>query len=133
MVKQFKDSGKQPFVANLVEMAKLNENYREAIWTGEEFQITLMSIPTGGGDIGMEIHRDHDQMLYLAAGTGKVQMGDAKDQISFEKTVTAGQTVIVPKNVWHNITNIGSEEMKVFSLYAPVKHPADVVQENKPE
>lgn len=131
-MQQFSDTGKTPFIQNMIEMAKQNTNYREAIWTGEEMQVTLMSIPAGHGDIGMEIHPTHDQLLFLAAGTGTVQMGDHEDHITIKKTVKAGDTVIVPKNIWHNITNSGDAPMQVISVYAPVQHPAGIVQEHKP-
>lgn len=131
-MQQFNDTGKIPFIKNMIEMAQQNTNYREAIWTGEEMQVTLMSIPAGNGDIGMEIHPTHDQLLFLAAGTGLVQMGDQKDHITIKQTITAGDTVIVPKNVWHNITNSGASPMQVISIYAPVQHPTGIVQEHKP-
>lgn len=80
--------------------------------------MTLMSIPVGG-DVGLEVHNDTDQFLRLEQGRGRVQMGPSKDDLTFDEDVTDDWFVLAPKGFWHNITNIGDEPMKVYSLYAP--------------
>ncbi len=52
---EIKDCGPEPFVVNIDCLAKMNSNYRTALWTGEYLQVTLMSVPVGS-DIGLEIH-----------------------------------------------------------------------------
>lgn len=56
-----KDYGPDPCALDLKQAALENEKYRETLWTGDHFQVTLMCIPAGGGDIGLEIHHDNDQ------------------------------------------------------------------------
>lgn len=126
-----KDYGNDPFVVNLMKVAQENSNYRSTIWTGDYFQLTLMEIPAGGGDIGMEIHHDNDQFLFLVDGKGKVQMGKVKDQLTVDREVNAGDAVIVPAETWHNITNIGDKPMKVYSIYSPVKHEKGIEETTK--
>lgn len=99
-----------------------NENYRTTLWTGDHFQITLMAIPAGGGDIGMEIHHGNDQLIYLVAGIGHVKMGKDKDHLTVDQEIHPGEAVVVPDNTWHNVINAGKQTMKVFSIYSPVKH-----------
>jgi len=84
-------------------------------------QAAGMSIPVGG-DIGLEVHETHDQFLRLEQGTGRVQMGPAKDQLSFEREVRADWAVFVPAGTWHNITNIGKEAIKLYAIYGPPDH-----------
>lgn len=60
---ELKDYGKEPIAFNMEEVTLQNENYRTTLWTGEHFQLTLMSIPVGGDDIGMEVHPHVDQFL----------------------------------------------------------------------
>ena len=67
-VMELKDYGKEPLAFNIEEATLQNKDYRTTLWTGDHFQITLMSIPAGGGDIGMEIHPHVDQFLRLEAG-----------------------------------------------------------------
>ncbi len=68
---EFKDYGDAPFVVNIEEMTLKNENYRTALWTGKNLQVTLMNIKPGE-DIGLEVHDDHDQFLRVEQGEGLV-------------------------------------------------------------
>lgn len=130
---ELRDYGKEPIVFNIEEATMQNENYRTTIWTGDHFQVTLMSIPSGGGDIGMEIHPHVDQFLRLESGTGKVEMGTDKNKLTVSQTVKANDVVIVPANTWHNITNIGEVPMKLYSIYSPANHPFDTEEDTKEE
>src|SRR5699024_5369649 len=125
-----KDYGKDPLTINIEAATLQNENFRTTLWTGDFFQVTLMSIPVGG-DIGLEIHKDTDQFLRLEQGKGKVQMGDSKEDLSYEKEVAADDVVIVHSGKYHNITNIGDIPMKVYSIYAPPHHPKGTIHETQ--
>lgn len=125
---EFEDHGPTPYVVDIEEATLSNENFRTTIWTGMNFQMTLMSIPVGG-DIGFEVHNDTDQFLRLERGRGRVQMGPDKDDLSFDEVVSDDWVVIVPQGFWHNITNIGDEPMKIYSIYAPPHHPFGTVHQ----
>ncbi len=86
-----------------------------------------MSIPVGG-DIGLESHPETDQFLRLDAGSGKVQMGSARDNLTFEKDVSNGWCILVPAGTWHNITNTGATPMQVYAIYAPAHHAPGKLQ-----
>ena len=86
-----------------------------------------MSIPVGG-DIGLEAHPETDQFLRLDAGRGHVEMGSAKDAMTFGMDVSDGWCVLVPAGTWHNITNIGAAPMQVYAIYAPAHHKPGKVQ-----
>ena len=49
--------GGEPFVVNIEEATTENNNYRTALWTGDYFQVTLMSLHLGE-DIGLKMHPD---------------------------------------------------------------------------
>ncbi len=121
-----KDTGPDPHVFDLETATRANPNYRTVAWTGRYLQVTLMSIPAGD-DIGLEAHPETDQFLRVDAGRGRVQMGPAKDQLDFEQEVGDGWAVLVPAGTWHNITNIGSDPLQVYAVYAPVHHAAGKV------
>lgn len=125
-----KDQGPKPFVVDIEKETLDNDTFRTALWTGEQFQVTVMSIPVGG-DVGLEVHTEEDQFLRLESGRGKVQMGPEKDNFTLEQKVGADWAVIVPKGVWHNITNIGDEPMKLYSIYAPPHHPHGTVHQTQ--
>ena len=122
-----KDIGPQPQSFNLEQATIENSNYRSVAWSGKYLQLTLMSIPPGG-DVGLEAHPGTDQFLRLDAGRGRVQMGPAEDQLDFEQEVEDGWAIFVPAGTWHNVTNIGDEPMRLYTVYAPVHHAAGAVQ-----
>lgn len=122
-----KDIGPQPQSFNIEHAVKSNTNYRSVAWSGRYLQLTLMSIPVGG-DIGLEMHPETDQFLRLDAGHGRVQMGSAKDKLTFEEEVSDGWCVLVPAGAWHNITNVGQTPMQVYAIYAPAHHKPGKVQ-----
>ncbi|GMA41660.1 cupin domain-containing protein [Mobilicoccus caccae] len=124
------DHGPHPFVIDIEEATLANTNYRTTLWTGPNMQLTVMAIAPGD-DIGLEVHDDHDQFLRIEAGRGKVQMGPAEDDLSFEREVEDDFVVLVPAGSWHNITNIGDEPLKVYSLYAPPEHEHGTVHPTK--
>jgi mannose-6-phosphate isomerase-like protein (cupin superfamily) len=122
------DIGPQPQSFDLEHATRKNENYRSVAWSGRYLQVTLMSIPAGG-DIGLEMHAETDQFLRLDAGHGLVQMGAAKDQLTFQSEVSNGWCILVPAGTWHNITNTGKEPMQVYAIYAPAHHAPGRIQE----
>ncbi|MGN1048073.1 MAG: cupin domain-containing protein [Eubacteriales bacterium] len=124
------DYGPRPFVFNIDRLSEYNKNYRTAIWTGDHLQVTLMSIPVGG-DIGLEIHPDTDQFIRIESGRGLAEMGNAANKLSQRKQVGGNDAVIVPAGTWHNITNIGRVPLKLYSVYAPPKHPYGTIHETK--
>lgn len=121
------DIGPQPQSFDIERATRENSDYRSVAWSGRYLQVTLMSIPAGGS-IGLEAHPQTDQFLRLDAGRGLVQMGAAKDQLSFERKVSNGWCVLVPAGTWHNITNVGTTPMQVYAIYAPAHHAPDKVQ-----
>ena len=120
------DRGPAPFAIDIEKATLANDNYRATLWTGKNLQMTVMSIPPGQ-DIGLEVHTTHDQFLRIEAGRGRVQMGPARDDLSFVREVEDDWVVLVPAGSWHNITNIGGEPLKIYSLYAPPEHPHGTV------
>ena len=49
------DYGTEPTVLNIESYTLGNENFRTVLWTGNNLQVTLMTIPVGG-DVGLEQH-----------------------------------------------------------------------------
>lgn len=129
---QAKDTGPAPFVVDIEDLTLANENFRTAVWTGEYFQMTLMTIPVGG-EVGLEIHTDTDQFLRLEQGEAKVLMGPAKDKLDQEWRAEDDWSIIVPAGTWHNILNVGQEPLKLYSIYAPPHHPHGTVHRTHEE
>lgn len=125
-----KDYGKEPFVVNIEQVTKQNNTYRTALWTGEHFQVTVMSLPVGS-DIGLEVHPNTDQFIRIEEGQGLVQMGDSRDKLDFEVAAYEDYAIMVPAGKWHNLTNTGNRPLKVYVIYAPPEHPFGTVHATK--
>ncbi|PAV27939.1 cupin [Virgibacillus profundi] len=127
-----KDYGKQPFVVNIEDAAEANDTFRTALWTGDNLQVTLMSIPVGS-DIGLEVHPSVDQFLRIEEGQGVVQMGDTESNLTFQRDVSEDYAIMVPAGKWHNLINTGNEPLKLYTIYAPPEHPFGTVHQTKAE
>lgn len=121
------DIGPKPQSFDLEKATQANRNYRSVVWSGRYLQVTLMSIPVGS-DIGLEMHPETDQFLRLDAGRGRIQIGTAKNQLTFDEEVSDGWCILVPAGSWHNVTNIGKEPMQVYAIYAPAHHKPGKIQ-----
>jgi mannose-6-phosphate isomerase-like protein (cupin superfamily) len=124
------DYGTRPFVVNIDQATKQNNNYRTALWTGKYFQVTLMSINVGE-DIGLEVHPTTDQFIRIEEGQGLVQIGDSRDKLDFQVMAYDDYAIMIPAGKWHNITNTGNRPLKVYVIYAPPEHPYGTVHETK--
>lgn len=120
------DQGPAPFVTDIESVTVDNDTFRTAVWTGTHLQLTVMSIEPGD-DIGLEVHEDGDQFLRVESGRGRVQMGPARNDLSFDREVADDDVILVPAGSWHNVTNIGQEPLKVYALYGPPEHPRGTV------
>jgi mannose-6-phosphate isomerase-like protein (cupin superfamily) len=129
---ELKDFGNAPYAFNIEAATIQNTNFRRTQWTGKHLQVTLMSIPVGG-DIGLEVHEHLDQFLRVEAGIGKVQMGETENNLTFEQMVEDGSAILVPAGKWHNLTNTGDSELKIYSIYAPTEHKPGTVHATRAE
>lgn len=127
---ELRDYGPNPFVININEATKQNDNFRTALWTGKHLQLTLMSIGIGE-DIGLEIHPHLDQFIRIEEGQGIVKMGNKKDKLDFQANVSDDFAFIIPAGTWHNLINTGDKPIKLYSIYAPPQHPFGTVHETK--
>ena len=125
-----RDYGREAFVFNIRHATEMNKNFRTTLWTGRDMQLTLMSIPVGS-DIGIEMHDDVDQFIRIESGKAKVYMGSCRNDLKEIGCVNGNYAIIIPAGTWHNIVNTGSRPLKLYSLYAPPKHPFGTVHRTK--
>ncbi len=109
-----------------------NDNFRTVVYTGEHTQLTLMHL-LPGEEIGWESHHDRDQFLRLEQGKARVEFGSSKDSVDETHEVEDDWAFIVPAGVWHNVVNIGDDDVRLYSLYSPPEHPDGAVHRTKAE
>ena len=124
------DYGPEPFVVDIEKAVKENDNFRTALWTGNNLQLTLMSLNVGE-DIGLEMHPDVDQFVRIEEGQGVIRMGDDENLSDFEAEVYDDFIFVIPAGKWHNLINTGNKPLKLYSIYAPPNHPHGTVHETK--
>ncbi len=120
-----KIEAKQFFNENIIDLAKQNAFYRKEIVTGEHSQVVIMSIPIGE-EIGAEAHTV-DQILVFVQGHGQAIINDVVSE------VYPNHLVFVPAGTKHNFKNTGSEDLKLFTVYAPAEDAVGTLEETKPE
>ena len=102
-----------------------NSNFRTVLYTGKHMQLVVMSLKPGE-DIGMEVHNTVDQFIRIDKGEGKAILNGE------ETPLKDGSAVIIPAGTEHNIVNTSqTEEMKLYTVYAPPNHPEGTVHVTK--
>ncbi len=115
------------YVDNIEDKTKENSNFRTVLYTGSHMQLVVMSLKPGE-DIGEEVHDTVDQFFRFEEGEGKVVI-DGEESIVGEDMV-----VIVPAGSLHNIINTSeTEDLKLYTIYAPANHPEGTVHVTKEE
>ena len=111
---------------NIVKETLENENFRRVLFTGPKSQLVVMSIPPGG-EIGEETHKYTEQNLFFLSGTGE---GVLDDKLF---SVGPGDAVVVTAGTKHNFRNTGTEDLKIYTVYAPPNHIDGRVHKTKAE
>ena len=127
---EIRDYGCEPFIFNINHATCMNENFRTTLWTGHHMQLTLMSIPASG-DIGVEMHNNVDQFIRVVSGRARVYMGNCQNNLQEKAHVDSNSAILIPAGTWHNIVNVGRCPLKLYSLYAPPKHPTGTAHKTK--
>jgi mannose-6-phosphate isomerase-like protein (cupin superfamily) len=107
-----------------------NTNFRTVVYTGEHTQLTLMRLAPGE-EIGWESHSNRDQFLRLEQGKARVEFGRSQDKVDESHEVADDWAFIVPAGLWHNVVNIGTEDVKLYSLYSPPEHRDGTIHRTK--
>lgn len=127
-----KDYGPDPYVVDIEDLTVKNDKFRAAKWTGTNMQMTVMSIEPGG-EVGLEVHDDHDQFLRIEQGKAKVMMGPSEDNLDKVWEAEDDYAIFVPAGSWHNIINNGDGPLKLYSIYAPAEHEHGTIHETYEE
>lgn len=115
------DQGPNPYVVDIEAATTENTYFRDTLWTGKNLQLTVMSIEPGG-EVGGEIHDDHDQFFRIEQGKARVVMGPAKDDYTLDRVIEDDWSILIPAGSYHNVFNVGDGPLKMYSLYGPPEH-----------
>lgn len=113
------------FVQNIEDIAIKNEAFRRVLYAAKNCQLVVMALKPKE-EIGMEVHK-LDQFFRVEEGAGEAVLDGVRTAIS------TGFAVLVPAGANHNIINIGSVPLKLYTLYAPPNHRDGVVHRTREE
>jgi len=77
-----------------------------------------------GEEIGMEVHKV-DQFFRIEQGSARFTIDNV------DITARNGDAVIVPAGSYHNVTNVGTEELKLYTIYSPSNHKDGTIHKTK--
>ncbi len=103
------------FVDDIEKLTEENGNFRQVLYTGHNLQLVLMSIEPGD-EIGEEVHPDIDQFFRIEAGEGEVSIDGVVHRVK------ADDGIVVPQGASHNVKSVGSEPLKLYTIYGPPEH-----------
>lgn len=103
------------YTGDILKATKENTYFRQVLFTGKNSQLVVMDIKPGE-DIGSETHHYTEQTLFLLSGTGTSVLNGV------EKPFVAGDVVVVPPGTEHDFINVGTDSLKIYTVYAPPNH-----------
>jgi mannose-6-phosphate isomerase-like protein (cupin superfamily) len=112
------------YITNIVKETTDNNNFRKVLFTGLKSQLVVMNIPSGG-EIGEETHAHVEQSIFILSGSAKSVVGGE------EKELVEGDVIVVTPGTKHNVINIGTEALKIYTVYAPANHIDGVIHATK--
>ena len=101
--------------ANLEDLTKANDDFRQVLYTGHNIQLVLMTLQPGE-EIGEEVHDDRDQFFRFEKGHGEVIIDGSVYSVQKE------EAVIVPQGARHNIKCSGDKPLRFYTIYGPPEH-----------
>ena len=113
------------YTGNIEDETLNNPNFRKVLYTGKHMQLVVMSLKPME-DIGMEVHENVDQFF-------RIEKGECKVIIDGEETLlNPSMVAIVPAGSMHNVINTSqTEELKLYTIYAPANHPEGTIHATK--
>lgn len=109
------------FIQDIESLTKENVNFRRVVYTGKHLQLVLMTLPPGG-EIGEEMHARHDQFFRIEKGKAEVWIDGRSTKVEDDFAI------VVPAGAKHNLKNIGTTPLKLYTLYGPPHHEDRTVQ-----
>jgi quercetin dioxygenase-like cupin family protein len=80
---------------------------------GGSSHLVFLSFSLGrGGQITPHRHPGADEILFLQAGTARVQLGD------MVREAHAGATVFIPSGTWISVSNVGKDDIKALAIFS---------------
>jgi len=88
----------------------------------KNFSIGMVTLEPNGGQVPWH-NQEQEEVYFILEGSGEMCLGEER------QVVKTGQAVYIPPGVFHQLTNTGSEPMKMIYCYGPAGNVAHWRQE----
>jgi len=78
----------------------------------ENFAMGYVTLDPDGGQVPWH-NQEQEEIYFVVEGRGEMCLGDEREEI------TTGQAVFIPPGVFHQITNLDSDPLKMIYCYGP--------------
>jgi mannose-6-phosphate isomerase-like protein (cupin superfamily) len=86
------------------------------------FSLGMVTLDPNGGQVPWH-NQEQEEIYFVLEGTGEMCLGEDRREIR------AGEAVYIPSGVFHQLTNTGSEPMRMIYCYGPAGDVAHWRQE----
>ncbi len=76
------------------------------------FSMGYVTLEPKGGQVPWH-NQEQEEVYFIVSGTGEMCLGSER------RTVTGGQAIFIPPNEYHQLTNIGEEQLIMIYCYGP--------------
>ncbi len=88
----------------------------------KNFAIGNVTLEPKGGQVPWH-NQEQEEVYFIIEGTAEICLGNER------QTLTSGQAAYIPSGVFHQITNIGDQPMRMLYCYGPAGDVAHWKQE----
>ncbi len=114
------------YSSNIEKETLNNLFYRKVLYTSDNLQLVVMSLKPKE-EIPLETHKDIDQFIRVESGEAEVFVEGKKFLLKDD------DIIIIPSGKEHKVCNIGSRDLKLYSIYSPPEHPRGTIHKTKQE
>ena len=86
------------------------------------FSLGYVTLEPDGGQVPWH-NQEQEEVYFVLDGTGEMCLGTER------RVIHAGEAVFIPPGVFHQLTNIGSEQLRMIYCYGPAGDVAHWRQE----
>lgn len=123
-----KSNIKPQIISDIFNKVKTNNNWKDAIVTGENAQVVLMSISTKTNpqnEIGIDTN-DSDLIIIILEGSGKAHLNDKIFDLK------ENDMVFIPEGTAYNIINVNNNKpLKIICIFSETDISPNTVLETK--
>jgi mannose-6-phosphate isomerase-like protein (cupin superfamily) len=86
------------------------------------FSLGYVTLEPKGGQVPWH-NQEQEEIYFVLEGTGEMCLGEER------RTLSAGEAVSIPSGVFHQLTNVGDEPLRMIYCYGPAGDVAHWRQE----